>query len=450
MQSKSSFDRLWMPFTSYQDCIDNPPRIIEYGSGIYVFDKEGRGYIDAIGSWWVNIFGHNNPEITDAVKKQLDKIEHIIMAGFISEPSLELSGLLGSILPKNLSRIFYSDDGSTSVEVALKIALQYHALKNSPRSEFVALGGAYHGDTLGAMSVGMVPQYHSLFHERFKKQHFTDSPYCYRCPAGKNCSSCNAECMDSLQKILEEHGEKIAACIFEPMVQGAGGMRIYPEKVLKRIFSLCKQYDILTIDDEVAMGFGRTGKMFACEHAGKTPDIMCLAKGLTAGYLPLAATVVNEKIFKEFQGDYKSNRTFFHGHSFTGNPLASAAACASMKLLTNGNIPQSLSNIIEKFSKGLSNFNKFDIVGDVRSLGMVGAIELVKDRKSKEKIPADLRFAHKVTQRALKYGLLIRPLGDIIYFMPPYIITEEQIENMFFLTEKALKETIDENISDLR
>lgn len=449
-KSKNLFDRLWMPFAYYKDTLDYPPMVIEGGSGIYIFDKNGRSYIDAIGSWWVSIFGHNNPEITGAIRKQLDKLEHVMMAGVVSEPALQLSHLLGEILPRELSRIFYSDNGSTAVEIAMKIALQYHALKGSDRSEFVSFDGGYHGDTLGAMSVGMIPQYHSLFHDRFKKHHFAHSPYCYRCPANKEQSTCNADCMDSLEKILELRHEHIAACIFEPMVQGAVGMRIYPPKVLSRIFSLCKKYNILTIADEVAMGFGRTGTMFACDHVNEVPDIMCLAKGLTGGYLPMAVTVVKETIFEEFRGDYTSERILNHGHTFTGNPLAASAACAALKLLKQYNIPASLQKISKCMSDGLQKFKELEIVGDIRSIGMIGALELVKSPSTKEKLPPDLRMPFKIAQKALEYGLLIRPLGNIIYFMPPFTITEEQMNNMLFLTQCAIKDIIHAELSNIR
>ena len=292
--------------------------------------------------------------------------------------------------------------------------------------------------------------YHSLFHERFKKQHFANSPYCYRCPVGCEAVSCSAQCMDSLESILKSRGESIAACIFEPMVQGAVGMRVYPPKVLKRIFSLCKQYNILTIADEVAMGLGRTGKLFACDHAGETPDIMCLAKGLTGGYLPLSATVVTEAIFEEFQGDFGSERIFNHGHTFTGNPLATAAACAAVSLLQINKIPESLQQISQKFAQRLESFRKFDVVGDIRTLGLVGAIELVKNKSTKAPFDSLSRFSWHVARKALEYGCIIRPLGDILYFMPPFITSEEQIDNMISITEKALKETIDEHITDIR
>ena len=442
MKDPDHYNHLWMPFTYYQDLLDHPPIVIERGEGIYIFDTNGREYIDAIGSWWVSIFGHNHPEISAAVKAQLDKIEHVLMAGFVSEPGLRLSHLLGGLLPAPLSRIFYSDDGSTAVEVALKIALQYHALRGSGRCEFVSLGGAYHGDTLGAMSVGAMAQYHALFHERFKKHHSVDSPYCYRCPAGKEAVTCAAECMDSLERLFEERHEKIAACIFEPMVQCAAGMRMYPVKVLNKIFSLCERFRILTIADEVATGFGRTGKLFACEHAGIVPDIMCLAKGLSGGYMPMGATAVQEHVFEEFRGGYGSARILNHGHSFTGNPLAAGAGCAAMELIKRLNIPASLDKVTAHFRQGLEGFDTYACIGDIRSIGFIGALEVVKNRATKEPFAIRERFTDRISRRALELGLLARPLGEVLYFMPPYITTEEQIDTMFSILHRAIEETL--------
>ena len=441
MKSHHAFDRLWMPFTYHQDHVDHPPLVIEKGEGIYLYGKDGKRYIDAIGSWWVSSFGHCNPQINAAVKAQLDKLEHVHMAGFISEPTLELTELLSGILPKRLAKIFFSDDGSTAVEVALKIALQYHALRGSDRCGFVALGGGYHGDTLGAMSVGAIPAFHSLFHKRFKEQYFTDSPYCFRCPAGKVAETCKAECMDSLENILKSHGEKIAACIFEPMVQGAAGMRIYPAKVLHRIFDLCKRHDILTIADEVATGLGRTGEMFGCDHAGVVPDIMCLAKGLTGGYLPIAVTAVKGEIYDEFKGGHPSDKILTHGHTFTGNPLAAAAAVAAMKLLAQNQYPKSAISIIKYFGKKLKSLDEYEHVSGIRHLGFIGAFEIVKDKKTKEKIPISERISFKFTQKAMEHGLAVRPLGDTVYYMPPFNITVEEIDAIFELTRLAIRET---------
>lgn len=435
---------LWYPFTYFEDAAARPPAVIERGSGLYLYDTEGRRYLDAIGSWWVSILGHNHPEITAAVKAQLDKLEHVIMAGFITEPTRRLPELLGAILPERLSRVFYSDDGSTAVEAALKMALQYWALKGKNRTRFVAFSGAYHGDTLGAMSVGAMPAYHSLFHERFSRQLFTDPPYCYRCPAGREPHTCGAECMDSLEAIMEREGETVAACIVEPMVQGAAGMRIYPAKVLQRVFEIARRYGVLTIADEVAMGFGRTGTMFACEHAGVVPDIMCLAKGLTGGYLPLSATVVSEEVFEEFKGAFPSDRIFHHGHSFTGNPLAAAAACAAVNVLIRDSLPQSIHDTMRYFREQLGRFDRLDVAGDVRSIGMVGAVELVADRTRKTPLEPELRIPYRIARRAVEKGLLIRPLGDVLYFIPAYVITRDQIDWMYETAINAVREVLDE------
>jgi len=421
--------------------IDHLPLVIERGSGIYLYGTDDKQYIDAIGSWWVSAFGHCNPQISTAVKNQLDKLEHVLMAGFISDTTAELTSLLGEVLPPRLKRIFYSDNGSTSVEVALKIALQYHAARgDNDRSEFVALGGGYHGDTLGAVSVGGIPAFHTLFQERFKKAHFTDSPYCFRCPANKNCESCSAECMDSLERILNNHGKRVAACIFEPMVQGAVGMRIYPPKVLYRIFELCKKHNVLTIADEVAMGFGRTGEMFACDHAKLVPDIMCLAKCLTGGYLPLAVTAVKEEIYDEFKGGPFSNRTLNHGHTFTGNPLASAAALATLKLLVENKYPKSAEPVMQYFAKELSSLNIHKNISGVRHLGFAGAFEIVKDKETKEPFPKEMRVGFKLSQIALQKGLIIRPLGDVVYYMPPFNVSADELDKIFSLTKETIAE----------
>jgi adenosylmethionine-8-amino-7-oxononanoate aminotransferase len=441
MKSSPAFDRLWMPFTSHQDNEDCPPVVISRGEGIYLYDTNGKRYIDAIGSWWVSSFGHCNPEISAAVKAQLDKLEHVLMAGFISDTTMELTEALGGILPTRLTKIFYSDNGSTAVEVAMKIAIQYHALRGSGRRAFVSLGGGYHGDTLGAMSVGAIPLYHDLFHKRFKEQYFADSPYCFRCPAGKSAENCKADCMDSLARILEQHGENIAACVFEPMVQGAAGMRVYPAKVLHRIFDLCRQHGVITVADEVATGLGRTGKMFACDHAGVTPDIMCVAKGLTGGYLPIAVTAVCEEIYSEFRGGHP-NRILNHGHTFTGNPLAASAAVAAIKLTRENAFTETARSAMKYLSEMLKLFDGHAHISGIRSLGFVGAFELVKDKSTKQKFPEEERIAFKLSQKAMEKGLILRPLGDTVYFMPPFNVTAKELDDIFTLTREALGEVL--------
>jgi|WetSurMetagenome_2_1015567.scaffolds.fasta_scaffold00027_18 adenosylmethionine---8-amino-7-oxononanoate aminotransferase len=438
------FENLWFPFTCSRDVRDFPPRVITRGEGVFLFDDTGRRYIDAIGSWWVSVLGHRHPRINAAIVAQLDKLEHVLMAGFVSEPALELSRSLASMLPAGLSRIFYSDDGSTAVEVALKVALQYWAAKGEKRTAFVSLDGGYHGDTLGAMSVGNIPSYHSLFHAAFKSQTYADAPYCYRCPCAKVKETCSAECMESLERILAERGESVAACVFEPMVQGAAGMRVYPAKALSRLAAACAKHGVLTIADEVATGFGRTGKRFACEHAGVTPDIMCLAKGLTGGYLPMAATVVREDIYVEFRGDHRAGRELAHGHSFTGNPLAAAAACAALSIFREERIPESLAEKTEHLRTRLREFDAIEEVGDVRHIGMIGAVELVADRKSKSPFPPEKRIPFRIAQKALGKGIILRPLGNVLYFVPPYIITPEQIDVMTEATARSIEEILHE------
>ena len=444
MLSNSGLDHIWLPFTSWRDSIDYPPLVIRRAAGIHLYDQDDTSYIDATGSWWVSLFGHNHPHITGAVRQQLDRLEHVMMAGCIAEPTIRLSGLLSAMLPRKLDKLFFSDNGSTSVEVAMKIALQYHRQTgNDRRCQFIGLGGGYHGDTLGAMSVGSIPQYHALFHETFKQGFFTDPPSCYRCPCGKEPSDCAAQCMNSLETLCDAHGDEIAAVIFEPMVQGAVGMRIYPPVVLKRIFELCERYHILTIADEVAMGFGRTGTLFACDHAGVVPDIMCLAKGLTAGFLPLAITAVTATIFEAFKGDAHSGKTFEHGHTFTGNALACAAGCAALELMNEMNIPESLTLLSAQLTRHLQSFAGYDIVGDIRSLGTVGALELVADRTTKQRLDPQRRIPFLICRNALKRGVLLRPLGDVIYFMLPYITTPEQLDFIMSVTHEAFTETLD-------
>ncbi|MCX7727605.1 MAG: adenosylmethionine--8-amino-7-oxononanoate transaminase, partial [Chitinispirillaceae bacterium] len=376
MKLSKKFENIWMPFTAWEDHLNYPPLIIERAKGIYIYDSQSHSYIDGIGSWWTKIFGHNHPYITDAVKNQLSKLEHVMMAGCISDTTLKLGELLKQILPKELTKIFFSDDGSTAVEVALKIALQFHLLNGEKKKKkFIGLGGGYHGDTLGAMSVGSIPKYHAIFHKSFKKALFTDQIDCYRCKYGKKRNCCSAECLDSLEILLKKNQEEIAAVIFEPLLQGACGMRVYPVGALEKIFYLCQKYKVLTIADEVATGFGRTGKMFACQYTQFTPDIMCIGKCLTSGYLPMAATIVKEFIFDIFKGDFLSGRTFEHGHTFTGNPLASAAAIATIELIKKYKIPQSLASLSLKLSELLNEFYRYPQVGEVRTLGMMGAIE---------------------------------------------------------------------------
>jgi adenosylmethionine-8-amino-7-oxononanoate aminotransferase len=432
---------IWHPFTQMKDYENGePPIIIERGKGIYLWDINGNKYMDGISSWWVNTLGHSHPRLNEALRLQSEKIEHVLLAGFSHQPAIELAEKLIHLIPQELTKVFYSDNGSTAVEVALKMAYQYWLQSGFPeKSKFIALKNSYHGDTLGAVSVGGVDVYHKIYKPLLFDVFQADSPYCYRCPADKNKNSCSLECLNSVEKILEEHAQNIAGIIIEPLVQAAGGMIIYPAEYLTKLKQLCDKYNILLIDDEVAMGFGRTGKMFAFEHAGIVPDIVCLAKGITAGYLPLAVTITSEKIYQAFYDDYEKLKTFFHGHSFTGNPLAAAVAVENIKILEEENIIKSIQPKVAKLKSCLNKFWALECVGDVRHLGMIGAVEIVKDRQTKEPYSFEERIGQKIYQEALKRGAILRPLGSVMYFMLPHIITEDEIEILTDIAYESIK-----------
>ncbi len=431
---------VWHPFTQMKDYGKDDPLIIDRGKGIYIWDLKGNKYIDGISSWWVNTLGHSNERLNDAIKLQLDKIEHVLLAGCSHIPAIELAERLIKMMNTSFTRVFYSDNGSTAVEVALKMAYQYWVHKDYPdKNKFIALKNSYHGDTLGAVSVGGVDLYHKIYKPLLFDIFQADSPYCYRCPCDKQKDSCNFECLNSVEKILEENADKVAGIIIEPLVQGAGGMIIYDKEYIIRLKKICEKHNILLIDDEVAMGFGRTGKMFAYEHTGITPDIICLAKGITAGYLPLAVTVVGEEIYQAFYDDYETLKTFFHGHSFTGNPLAASVAVENFKILEEENIIDSIQPKIKKLKSELQKFEELKNVGDIRHIGMIGAIELVKDRHTKEGFPFERKLSLQIHKEGLKRGALIRPLGNMLYFMPPYVITEEEITKLTDIAFESVK-----------
>lgn len=422
---------IWHPFTQMKDYETDEPIIINDGKGIYIWDLKGNKYIDGVSSWWVNTLGHSNSRLNNAIVNQLSKIEHVLFAGFSHLPAIHLAEEIIKITPKEFTKVFYSDNGSTAVEVALKMAYQYWAQKGKPQKDkFIALKNSYHGDTMGAVSVGGVDLYHKIYKPLLFEIYQADSPYCYRCPACKTQDSCNFECVNSIEKILEENPDRVAGIIIEPLVQAAGGMIMYPPEYLRRVRILCDKHNILMLDDEVAMGFGRTGKMFAFEHSGIVPDIMCIAKGLTAGYLPLSATVVREEIYQAFYDDYDKLKTFYHGHSFTANPLACSVALENLKIMREERIIDSIQGKILKLKYELEKFKELDHVGDIRHIGMIAAIELVRNKETKEPYTLQERIGQKIYKECLKRGAVLRPLGNTLYFMPPYIITEDEIEQL--------------------
>lgn len=430
---------VWHPDTQMKDYENEDPVIIERGKGIYVWDIKGNKYIDAVSSWWVNTLGHSHPELNRALIRQAEKIEHILLAGFSHVPAIDLAEKLIKMSCENLTKVFYSDNGSTAVEVALKMAFQYWLQVGKPeKRKFVALENSYHGDTLGAVSVGGVDIFSKIFKPLLFDVFQVKSPYCYRCPVTMDRKNCKIKCIKFVEELFENHHKEIAAMIVEPLVQGAAGMRMYPAEYLKKLFELCKKYNILLIDDEVAMGFGRTGKMFAYEHVPIQPDMVCLAKGLTAGYMPLAVTLTTDEIFNAFYDEYHNYKTFFHGHSFTGNPLACAVALENLRILKEEKIIEKLQPKIEFFSKEIQRLKYLHYVGDVRSTGLVGAVEIVQDKNTKKLFDPKLRVGKRVYDEALKLGAILRPIGNVIYFIPPYVITNEEIKTLVDITYEAI------------
>lgn len=431
---------LWHPFTQMREWEKDDPLIIERGDGNYLIDTNGKKYLDGVSSLWVNVHGHRKKEIDNAIKKQIDKISHSTLLGLGNVPSVELAEKLVKIAPKGLTKVFYSDNGSTAVEIALKMAFQYWKQQTGGRkTKFISFTGAYHGDTFGSMSVGeidvFVKKYKPLLFPAFKAYY----PYCYRCPINKTYPDCKISCIKKFEDILKKHHREIAACIIEPIVQGAAGMIVSPPGFLKQVRRLCTKYNILLIADEVATGFGRTGKMFACEHENVTPDFLCLAKGITGGYLPLAATLTTEKVYKAFLGEYTEMKQFFHGHTYTGNPLGCAAAIANLNIFKKEKTIQKLKPKIILLSELLEDFKTLPHVGDVRRKGLIAGIELVKDKKGKEPYLLEPRIGRKVCMEARKYGLIIRPLGDTIVIMPPLSITKEEIKKIVKIVYRSIQ-----------
>lgn len=430
---------LWHPFTQMKDWAEDSPMIISEGRGSFLKDIYGKWYIDGVSSLWVAVHGHRKREIDEAIKAQIDRISHSTLLGLTHPPAAELAGMLVKIAPKGLSRVFYSDNGSTSVEIALKMAFQYWQHKgNKRKTKFIFLNNSYHGDTIGAVSVGGIDLFHSIFSPLLFKSYKIPSPYCYRCEAGKVYPSCRLFCLKEAEKIIKKYQREIAALIIEPLMQGAGGMITSPPGYLKGIKKLCDSYGILMIADEVATGFGRTGKMFACEHEKVNPDILCLAKGVTGGYLPLAATMATKEIYGAFLGKYSELKTFFHGHTYTGNPLACAAAIANIKLFKKEKTLQKLQKKIDILKGELAKLSGLMHVGDIRQKGFMAGIELVKDKKTREPYPLKDKIGWRVCHAAREKGLIIRPLGNVVVIMPPLSISMQELKSLTRITGEAI------------
>lgn len=437
---------LWHPYTQMHDYADRDLLLIDRADGLMLYDDRGRGYFDTISSWWCILHGHNHPTIKNFMRRQLDRLDHVLLAGTSHEAAILLAEKLIAITPERLTRVFYSDNGSTACEVALKMSLQYWRHSGQPgRKRFIALERGYHGDTIGTMSLGGVPDFHKEFAEILFQSFTIPSPYCYRCPMGQECGTCDLQCLQPLRELLAREGDRIAAMIVEPLIQAAGGMRIYPARYLQRLAELLGACGIHLIFDEVATGFGRTGRMFALEHAGVTPDFLCLSKALTAGMLPMAATLTTEAIYQAFYGDYRENRTFYHGHTFTGNPLAAAAALGSLQVFADENPLARLGRTIPHLHAKMARFAELPWVGDVRCLGMIAALELVKNKKTKEEFSFAERVGWKIYLKGLEQGLILRPLGNIVYLWLPISATMEEIDEITERTWRVLAEA--DNIS---
>lgn len=415
---------VWHPYTQMRTAPS--PLAVVKGEGAYLFTEDGRRLLDGVSSWWVNIHGHSHPRMNEALAAQAREIEHVMFAGLTHRPAVELAERLVAVLPPGLTRVFYSDNGSTAVEVALKIALQYWGnLGASSRKSFVALHHGYHGDTVGAMSASGDSLFTRPFAPMLFPVHRAASAYCYRCPVGLERATCHIECLSELDELLQAHPGQIAGVLAEPMLQGAGGMIVWPAEFLAGIRRLCDRYGTLMIADEVLTGFGRTGRMFACEHGSVAPDIICLSKALTGGYLPLGATATTDRVYEAFLGEDRT-RTLFHGHSFTANPLACAVAVASLDLFHETNALDRVRALEGWLTEGLAPLTALPSVGDVRVIGGVGIVELVSDKKGKTAGGYLDDIGPRLAGEFLERGLLLRPLGNVLYFMPPYIVTESE------------------------
>ncbi|MCM8796476.1 MAG: adenosylmethionine--8-amino-7-oxononanoate transaminase [Candidatus Omnitrophica bacterium] len=422
----------WHPYTQMKDCRQIPNILIEKARGLKLFDAKGRFYYDTISSWWCNVHGHNHPYIKKAIKTQLERLEHVLFAGFIHKPAILLAEGLIAIAPKSLKKVFYSDNGSTAVEVALKMSFQYWQNTGMvKKKKFVSLDMGYHGDTIGTMSLSGIDLFNRVFSPLFFLSYKIPSPYCYRCPMGKNNQSCTIECIKPLEKLLERNSDEISGIILEPMVLCAAGMLVYPAQYLEKVAMLARRFKVHLILDEVATGFGRTGKMFAAEHAGVMPDFLCLSKGITAGYLPLGATLTTDKIYNAFYADYCQKKTFFHGHTYTANPLACSAALASLELFKREKTLLRINRVSSLFAKEMEFFRRLDFVGDVRYIGLIGALELVRNKERKEPFDFKERIGLKVYQKGLENNLVLRPLGNIIYLFLPLCVREKELNDIF-------------------
>jgi adenosylmethionine-8-amino-7-oxononanoate aminotransferase len=429
-------ENLWHPFTQMRGFREEAPLIISRGEGIYLYDLQGNRYLDGVSSLWANLHGHRRRELDRALVAQLEQVAHSTLLGIAHPAAILLARRLVELAPAGLNKVFYSDNGSTAVEVAVKMAFQFW--QNRGRREkqrFLKLSGAYHGDTIGAVSVGGIPLFHEIYRPLLFDTLEAPAPYCYRCPHREDCRE---QCLAGLEELVAARHRELAAVILEPVMQGAAGMIPQPPGYLARVREVTRRHEVLLIADEVAVGFGRTGKMFACEHEGVSPDLLCLAKGLTGGYLPLAATLATDEVYQAFLGEYEEFKTFFHGHTYTGNPLGAAVGLASLDIFAQDRVLEGLGAKIELLTQRLKKMAGHFHVGDIRQRGLMAGIELVADKGTREPFPPARRLGHRVILAARQLGAILRPLGDVIVLMPPLCITLEELGALCDLTEAAI------------
>jgi adenosylmethionine-8-amino-7-oxononanoate aminotransferase len=411
---------LWHPFTQHSAWEEEEFPVIAKAKGSYLVDLDGKRYLDGVSSMWCTAAGHLNPRVVRALRRQLATLDHATFLGLTNVPAIELAEKLLARAPRGLARVFYSDNGSTAVEIALKMALQYWRQADRPsRTQFISLSEAYHGDTAGAMSVGGVNVFLDAYRPLLFPTLRAPTTYSYRCPKASTLDACAAHCIDDLRAMLQEHSDEVAGVVMEPVVQGAGGMIVQPPGFVKSVEQLCRKHDTFLILDEVMTGFGRTGTFFACEQDGVRPDLMAISKGLTGGFLPLAATLATKRIFEGFLGEVKDRRALYHGHTFTGNPLGCAAALATLESFDKDRILEKLPRKIEELRKGLEPLADHPSVGEIRQRGLLAGIEIVSNRKTKAPFPYEKRTGHRVILEARRRGAILRPLADVIVVMPP-------------------------------
>ncbi|MEC2075083.1 adenosylmethionine--8-amino-7-oxononanoate transaminase [Metabacillus fastidiosus] len=440
----SSKKHLWLPFTQMSD-YERDPLIIESGEGIVLKDIYGKEYLDGYSSLWLNVHGHRKQEINEAIKEQLNKIAHSTLLGAANVPAVQLAEKLVEITPSGLQRVFYSDSGATAVEIAVKMAYQYwQNIGETKKKKFVTLTNNYHGDTVGAISIGDIDLYHRVYGALMFQSIKAPFPLIYR-HSSNDEAFIRDEALAKLKEIFANYHEEIAAITLEPIIQGAGGMNVMPKGYLKGVEKLCREFNILLIADEVATGFGRTGKMFAVEHENVQPDIMTMAKGITGGYLPIAATVTTEKIYEAFYGEYEEFKTFFHGHSYTGNQLGCAAALTNLEIYEKENVVEKVKEKALIVEEELGKLKDLSHVGDIRQAGLMCGIELVKNKETKESFPWQKRVGYKATLKMRELGMLTRPLGDVVVFMPPFASNDGQLREMVHIMKEAILQVTENN-----